>query len=106
MNWWLIAVLVLIGFLFFKYKENRHKFGLIAIILLLLFLVLSFGQLYFSNNMDLSTFDGIVSAGKVYVAWLGGAAGNVANIGGYAIKQDWQTNTTAVKNISSGVKGK
>lgn len=96
MNWWLIAVLVLIAIMLFKFKEIRHKLGLGAIVILILFLVASFGQLYATHNLDLTSFDGIVMAGKVYFSWLGSVAKNVANIGGYAIKQDWGVNVTNV----------
>jgi len=89
MNWWLIVLVVLVLLVLLKFKEFRHRFGLIAIIVLVLFMVASFGQLYASHNLDLTSFDGIVNAGKVYFGWLGNAGSNVLKLSTYAVKQDW-----------------
>ena len=80
----------------FKFKEFRHKFGLIVVIVLVLFLVASFGQLYVSNDLNLTSFDGIVKAGKVYFGWLGNAADNLFKVSTYAVKQDWGAAANAV----------
>jgi hypothetical protein len=98
MNWWLISIIVLIGILLIKFKEYRHRLSLIVVIILLLFFVATFGQLYSSNNLDLSTFEGIVSAFRVYGLWLWNAGGNMMKISGYAVKQDWGVNITDVGN--------
>ena len=96
MNWWLIVIAVVVLLVMFKFKEFRHRFGLIAMGLLVLFLIGSFGQLYASHQLDLTSFDGIVHAGKVYFSWLGSAGSNVLKLGGYAVKQDWGVNSNGV----------
>jgi formate hydrogenlyase subunit 3/multisubunit Na+/H+ antiporter MnhD subunit len=95
MNWWIIIGLVLLVMFLFKYKEMKHRIWFLAIFLLLLFLVGSFGQLYTRNNFNLTSFEGITSAGKAYFVWMGVAFGNIAKIGGYAVKQEWDINSTA-----------
>ena len=106
MNWLIIAVLVLVAIFFFKYKEIRHKIGLAAVIIFILFLVVTFGQLYFRNNLDLTTFDGITHAGNIYFTWLGGALTNVFRVGGYAINQDWDVNISSIKESINKTKVK
>jgi|SRR3989344_5869058 len=94
MNLWLIAGIVILAVLIFKFKDMRHKIGLVAVTVLLLFLVVSFAQVYSSHDLKLDSFDGIVSAGKTYFSWLGGILGNAGKISSYAIKQDWGVNNT------------
>lgn len=98
MNWWIIAALVVFVIIIFKYKEIRHKIGLMAVILMLLFLVASFGQIYATHDLDLTSFDGLVDAGKIYFSWLGAAARNIVHLGGYAIKQDWSVDVKTIGN--------
>lgn len=96
MNWWIIGILVILAIFLFKAKEIRHRMGMIVVILLLVFLVVSFGQLYSTHDLDLGSFEGITKAGKVYVSWLGNAFKNIGKIGGYAVKQSWDVNSTVV----------
>lgn len=94
MNWILIALVVLLVVFLFKFKEVRHRFGLIVVIILLIFFVVSFSKIYSANDIDIGTFDGIVSAGKIYMSWLGNFAKNMGRVGGYVINQDWGLNST------------
>jgi len=89
LSWWVIAILVVLIFVVIKYKELRHKFSFLVIVFLLLFLVLSFGKVYSEKKVDLTSLDGVISAGKLYFSWLGNAFANVKGLSGYAIKQDW-----------------
>jgi len=90
MNWILIGIAVIAVFLIIKYRELRHKFSFIAILLLLLFLGLSFWHVYSVNKLDISTFDGFTKAGKVYFTWLGGVFSNTKALSTYAVRQlDW-----------------
>ncbi len=94
MYWLLIAALIIIAVLLFKFKEVRHRSSLLILIVVLIFFVFTFGKIYSQNEVDLKTFDGIVSIGKVYFSWLGNVLKNFVNIGGYAVKQDWSLNVT------------
>ena|SRR3989338_4042908 len=101
MNWWLIALVVIGLLVVFKFKDVRHKLGFIIVATLILFLIASFFQLYSARSLDLTSFDGVVDAGKVYFSWLGSTFRNVADISGYAVKIEWNINSTEI-----GGKGK
>ncbi len=96
LNWTLIigvVVVLIVLALMFKFKEIRHKIGLVVAILVFLFLLASAIHLYNnSNTLDLTTFDGVVSAGKLYFNWIGSITANVIKISGYVINQNWTIN--------------
>ena len=98
--WWLLIVLLIVLLMvLFKAKEVRHKISLIAIVGIFLFLIFSFIQIYQSHKADLTTFDGIVKAGKIYVSWLGQLFGNIGKTVGFAVKQDWGINSTQINTL-------
>ncbi len=96
MNWWLIAVLVFVGIVLFKAKELKHRLGLLVIAFLAIFLFLSVYQVYSTNSLDLSTFSGIVQAGKVYFSWLGTIFHNAGKVSSFAVQQDWGVNSSVL----------
>jgi hypothetical protein len=97
MLWLLIAAVVVFLVFAFKAKEIRHKAGLVLATVFFLFLLFSVIQVYRSNKLDLTSFEGVVQAGKIYFSWLGQIFGNIKGTAGYAIKQDWSVNS----NLSS-----
>lgn len=97
-GWIIIGILVVLGVFLVKFKEVRHRGGLFFLLFMAIFFVATMGHVYSKTQLDLSTFDGIVAACKVYFSWLGSVAHNIIQIGGYAIKQDWGVNVS-----SSGV---
>ena len=98
---WILLILVFVVLMvLFKFKEIRHQIGLVVIAMLLLFLVFSVYSVYSKHKVDLSTFDGAIEAGKIYVTWLGGVGHNIAKVTGYAVHQDWgfnSNNSTSVR---------
>jgi hypothetical protein len=93
-TWIAIGVILVAIIVLFKMKEIRHKFGLVIIGLLLIFLVVSFSQIYKVNKPNLKSFDGISEVIKIYFSWLGGLVKNIGKVTGYAIHQDWGLNLT------------
>lgn len=93
---WIIVISAVLFVLLvaFKFKEIRHKFSLILIALVLLFLIFSFMQVYNTNKADLKTFDGVVSVGKLYFAWLGSIFANIGKTSSFVVHQDWGLNVT------------
>lgn len=85
--------------LIFKFKEIRHKAGLLFFAGILIFLFLSFMQVYTSSDVDLTSFDGLTKVSKLYFSWLGNLFNNGAKVVGYAINQNWGVNST---NVSLG----
>ncbi len=99
MNWFIVILTILaVVFIFviLKFKEFRHKIGFLFILLLLLFFGFSVLQIY-KTDADLGSFDGVVSAVKIYFVWLGSIFDNIVGISGYAINQDWGLNKTLTK---------
>ena len=94
MNWWVILIAVIVITVLLKFKELRHKIGFLTVVGIVLFLVLSFATLYSAHDLDLTSFQGLVNAGQLYMSWLGQAFQNVKGISAYVIHQDWGLNFT------------
>jgi len=70
----------------FKMRVLKHKVSTFFIVLVIILLTLPFFGGVSNEKLDLTTFDGIISAGKLYFSWLGtfaikakGITGNVIN---------------------------
>ena len=88
------VVLIILIWLFFKSKNMQHKIYTIGLILLVIFFYATGSKVISDNKVDLGSFDGVVSAGKLYFSWLGQLFENVATIAGNAIKMSWAGNST------------
>jgi len=97
--WVLIIAVVVFLAIAFKAKEIRHKLGLFVAVMIFLFLVFSFFQVYSSHKVDLTTYEGVTKAGKLYALWLGQVFDNVKGTTMYIIKQDWGLNSTKASKI-------
>lgn len=93
-TWVIIAVIVVLLLLAFKFKEIRHKFGLVVISVILIFLLLSFVSIYKNSKNDLKTFDGVAKVLKLYFSWLGNLFRNAGKVSAFAIHQNWGLNLT------------
>ena len=92
--WVCLGLLLVFLTLAFKAKEIRHKMGLLFVVMICLFLIFSAIQIYRSKTTDLTTFDGLMSALKIYFSWLGQIFHNTKGIVGYTIQQDWSINNS------------
>ncbi len=88
---WIVVILIVLVILF-KFKEIRHKVGLLIAALFLIFLFVSVSQVYSQQDVDLTSFDGVVYAGKVYFSWLGNVFKTAFHVSNYVIHQDWELN--------------
>ncbi len=95
-NWLLIGVLVVAAMIILKFKEIRHQAGIFIGLGILVFLVLSFGHLSATHDIDLNSFDGFMYASKLYMAWLKHAFGNVVETTAYVVHKDWGLNSTGI----------
>lgn len=93
-EWLIIIGLVIIAFSFLRMRHLKHKTYAIFIIVIIAFVYLSVTKVVKDNNIDLSSFNGIVSAGKVYFVWLGHVFSNLAHISGNAVNMNWFGNLT------------
>ena len=97
-NWVIIAlaiVAIIVVSKMIHFKHMRHKMSAIIVILLLVFVYLTFVSVIKNNSLDLKTASGILQAGKIYFLWLFQAFGNVKSLTGNAINMQWMP-----KNIS------
>ncbi|PIN89726.1 hypothetical protein COU60_02845 [Candidatus Pacearchaeota archaeon CG10_big_fil_rev_8_21_14_0_10_34_76] len=103
---WVIIVIVVFGLMLLMFKTMsqvyiisliRDHFFYAFVIVILAFMAISFTRLYSIYDMNLSSYEGVASALKVYMFWLKGVVANFADITGYAIKQDWINSTAGVK---------
>ena len=97
MIWFWIILALIVLMVLFKFKEIRHKIGLITIAIIALFFVFSFLQLRTIHKIDLTTFDGVLSAGRIYVSWMGNVVSNIVGVSSYVVDQQWGIN---VSNLS------
>ena len=104
LSWWIIgtAILILI-IIVFKSQDFIYLFTLIKnniftifIIVVILFVSFSIYRISSAYDVNLTTFDGIVGAGKLYFLWIKSIFVNLGRITGYAVKQDWLLNSTNV----------
>ncbi len=94
LNWIVIGMLIVLFLIALRFKHLKQKAFLIAIILLALFFYISASKVIKTESINLKTFDGVVSAGRIYFNWLIHLGGNVKTLGGQAIKMDWVWNET------------
>ncbi len=93
-NYILIAILIIFVLLLLRAKHVKEKIFLVLIILLIIFFVVTASTLIKNKEINLTTFDGIVVAGKIYFKWLIHIGKNLGDITGEAIKMDWKGNVS------------
>jgi hypothetical protein len=94
-GWVVIAILVLVGMVLLEFKDIKHRVFLVVVVAGLLFLTVSVGSVYFNNDLDLTSFKGLSEATGVYIAWVANFFGNLGDLSGYAIEQQWNVNGTS-----------
>lgn len=94
LSWIIIGILVVVFLLLLKFRHVKHRFFALVIVLLLVFFYFTSTSLLSGKNIDFRTFEGWVSAGKLYFSWLGHAFGNARVVVGNAVKMDWAGNVT------------
>ena len=93
-NFILIAVVILAIWIFFQLRSAHHHFGMYIWIAVLLFLLLTALYAFKGKPTDFQSINGLQSAFKIYVGWLGNAFQNIKSLTGSAIHMDWKGNST------------
>lgn len=109
LSWWIIGTVVVVLAIIMYKSQNfmgifsiiKQNFFLIFVILIILFFSFSLYSIHSKYNFDLTTYDGLISTGRVYLIWIKSVFGNAGRITGYAIQQDWALNST---NITGAIK--
>ena len=95
MSWaFAILVAIIVGFILVKSTDLKHRLTFFLIAGLAVFLGLSLGYVFLTNEFDLTSFSGWLNVGRVYMSGLGAFADNLAKVSGFAIRQDWAINIT------------
>jgi len=97
---WLIVVLVIVLLvaLFIRILNSndifvltviKEKFFYFFIFIFLAIFVISVINIHRTNDIDLTSFDGVKVAVKLYYNWFASFFSNVFKVTGYAVHQDW-----------------
>jgi len=92
--WIILAVLILLLFVFFKAKHLQHRAMILVLLLLVTFFYLTFSQVIEGNNINLNTSEGLAVAGKIYFSWLTHIFDNARVVAGNVVKMNWAGNIT------------
>ena len=96
MNWILILAFVIFTIVMYKFRETGHKFRLVTITVIGLFFTISLMLIYTRNDIDLTTLQGLITAGKLYLSWLTQMFDNIVKVSGNVIKMDWGINASSI----------
>ena len=87
----IIAVVCVIGVILIKMNHFKHRMTIIALLFLALFVYSTITLVNSTNDLDLTTTEGMFQAVKVYTGWLGNGFGNLKVITGNVIGMDWSS---------------
>ncbi len=90
-----IVILVAAIWLIIEVKRVRHKVFAIFLIALILFTYISFSVVLKGKDINYGSVSGIVTAGKLYLSWLGSMFGNFKSMTTHAVELDWKSNETS-----------
>ena len=91
-SWTSIFVLVIITvgiWIVIEIKRFKHKIFAILLIVLVIFSYVSFAVVAQNNELDFTSFSGVIEATKIYFSWLGSIFGNLKQITANVFKLDW-----------------
>ena len=91
-SWIVIIVLIIVAIFAVKLNNLRHRFFIILLVLLTLFLYTTMSVVTNQNDLDFKSSKGIFVSIKVYTMWLVNGFDNLKELTGKAIEQDWISN--------------
>ena len=89
--WIIVAIVLIIGFSYIKLSSTRDQIKLVFVVILGLFLCGTILVVYVNNKFDLTSYEGFLDAGKVYLGWLGNGFQNLKVIAGNVVGMDWES---------------
>ena len=88
-SWVTIAIIAGAIFLFFKLTAFKYeKVWMYTIAITLLFFLVTFLYVTSLNDLDISSFDGLVSGTRLYFSWLVNFGNNAAEVTGNSFNFD------------------
>ena len=94
-SWTSIFVLAIITigiWIVIEIKRFKHIIFAILLIVLVIFSYVSFAVVAQDNELDFTSFSGVIEATKIYFSWLGSIFGNLKQITANVFKLDWSAN--------------
>tara|TARA_Y100000310_G_C20447790_1_gene699256 strand:- start:278 stop:583 length:306 start_codon:yes stop_codon:yes gene_type:complete len=91
---YILGAVIVTGLVLIKFVDVRHRIKFYLVTILLTFGILSTGYVYLTNDIQLNSFEGWLSAGKLYLSFISALGNNLIKISGYAVQQDWGVNVT------------
>jgi len=93
----IVAILIIVIWVFVELKRFRHKMFAIFLILLIIFTYVSFTAILKGKDINLKTASGWGEATKLWFSWLGSIFKNLKTITVNAINMDWKSvNSTEI----------
>jgi|ETNmetMinimDraft_2_1059921.scaffolds.fasta_scaffold11807_3 hypothetical protein len=105
-NWLVIGILIVVGVIAIKVNHLKHKFFIVMLVLLALFLYSTIALVTEEEKLDLKTSEGLFEASKVYVGWLANGFSNLKELTGKAIKMDWTSTEGEFFEKETNIKGR
>jgi len=100
LNWVIITILILFALVALKINKLRHKFWIIFLILLVLFLYTSVSIVYDKYEIEVNSVEGVFHAARVYLGWLANSFQNLKMLTGNALRMDWTSTNASFFNKS------
>lgn len=94
-NWIIIIILVVVGIYAIKLNHLRHRFIIIALVLIALFFYITVTYVATRNNVNMDSYDGFMNGVRVYGGWLANGFQNMKTIVGSSIKMDWTSSNAS-----------
>ncbi len=100
LSWWVIALIIIATLFVLRAKHVKHKYFVLGLILILLFVYTTISIVSKQNNIELNSASGVYQAMKVYMKWVMSAFINVKSLAGDAVKMNWTNinQTSELKN--------
>jgi len=92
----IVAALVITIWVVIEFQRMKHKLYAFFLIGLVLFLYVSITFTLKDRDIDFTSVQGFVDAGKLYFSWLFSVGKNFGSITTNAIKMDWGANESIV----------
>lgn len=90
MSWLIVVVGLLAIFLFVKLMNRGQDVWSYFVVIIAIFFLLTLAYVSTQPGINLTTFDGWVELGRLYLNWLGRLGANAGKITGNAIQLDWK----------------
>ena len=71
----------------------KNNFFYFFVVLVFIFFAISLTHIHTTYDIDLTSGQGILQAGGIYIDWLVNVFHNLVKVTGYAAKQDWLNST-------------